>query len=280
MAVPLSFAQQRLWFVDQLEPGQTAYNMPTAVGLEGKLDHGALRRAFEQIVVRHESLRTRFVEKDGVPQQEISEAGELVLPLVDVRLLGPEEGEREARRWMEWECRRPFDLRQGPLLRCQLWQIDEERHWLLCNMHHIISDGWSLNILLREMQQLYEAFSQGQASPLAELPIQYADYAVWQREQMQGEVLEEQLGFWRQQLTGIPELLQLPTDRQRLAVQTYRGARIPFLLSEELGQKLKSLARQEDVTLFITLLGVFQTLLYLYSEEAVIPVSTGIANRN
>src|ERR1700719_747601 len=208
-----------------------------------------------------------------------SKPGErLELPVEDVS--GEEEGERRAREELERECRRPFDLERGPLLRCRLWKLEEKRHWLLCNMHHIISDGWSLGVLIREMNELYGSLREGKASALPELPIQYADYAVWQRQWLQGETLQRLLHFWKLQLADCPQMLPLPADRPRSALQSYAGARLPFSLSQELSDQIYAITRTEGVTLFITLLSAFQTLLYAYTEEQIIPVCTGIANRS
>jgi amino acid adenylation domain-containing protein/FkbH-like protein len=276
VALPLSFAQQRLWFLDQFEAGSSFYHIPAAVRLRGTLDLTALEQSFREVIRRHESLRTRFGVVNGVPVQVIDEAPEFSLAVLDLST----EGEREARRVAMEESLRPFDLSAGPLLRASVQKLGEQEHVLLCTMHHIISDGWSMGVLIRELTTLYEAYATGEESPLPELSIQYADYAHWQREWLQGEVLEQQLNYWKQQLAGAPAVLELPTDYPRPAVQTFRGAHQSLTLSAELTTELKALTQREGVTLFMTLLAAFQTLLWRYSGQEDIVVSTGIANRN
>ena len=197
---PLSFAQQRLWFLDQMEPGSPAYNIHRAIRLTGRLEVGALERALNEIARRHESLRATFTVRDGRPLQVIAPPVPLPLPVTDLRALPGDEAEAEARRLAEAEAHRPFDLAQGPLLRADLLRLGDGEHLLLLTMHHIVSDGWSMGVLLRELAALYSAFLAGRPSPLADLPIQYADFAAWQREWLQGEALEPQLAYWRQQL--------------------------------------------------------------------------------
>jgi amino acid adenylation domain-containing protein/FkbH-like protein len=274
--LPLSFAQQRLWFLDQLEPGSSFYHIPAAVRLRGTLDLTALEQSFSEVIRRHEALRTRFGVVNGVPAQLIDEAPEFTLAVLDLST----EGEAEARRVATEESQRPFDLSAGPLLRAGVLRLSEQEHVLLCTMHHIISDGWSMEVLTRELTTLYEAYAKGEPSPLPELPIQYADYAHWQREWLQGEVLEQQLSYWRQQLAGGPAVLELPTDYPRPAVQTFRGAHQLLTLSPELTTELKALTQREGVTLFMTLLAAFQTLLSRYSGQEEIVVGTPIAGRN
>jgi amino acid adenylation domain-containing protein len=277
--LPLSFAQQRLWFLEQLEPGSTAYNMPAAVRLTGELNVGALAQAMSEIIRRHEVLRTSFTLRDGRPVQLIAEARPISLAPVDLSHLSEEERENEARRLATEEAARPFDLSSGPLLRVSLLRLGEDEHILIVTMHHIVSDGWSMGILVHELATLYAAFSAGEASPLPELQIQYADYAHWQREWLQGEVLEEQLRYWREQLGDAPPLLTLPTDRPRPAVQTDHGAVHSLRLSASLTAALRALSQREGTTLFMTLLAAFQTLLSRYSEQEEIVVGTAIANR-
>ncbi|HEU4508037.1 MAG TPA: amino acid adenylation domain-containing protein [Pyrinomonadaceae bacterium] len=273
-ALPLSFAQQRLWFLDQFEAGSSFYHIPAAVRLRGDLDLEALEQSFREVIRRHESLRTRFGVVDGVPVQLIDEAAEFTLPVLDV------SSEAEARRVATEESQRPFDLSAGPLLRANVLRLSEQEHVLVCTMHHIISDGWSMGVLIRELTALYEAYATGQESPLPELSIQYADYAHWQREWLQGEVLEKQLSYWKQQMDGAPPVLELPTDYPRPAVQTFNGAHQSMTLPVELTTGLKALTQREGVTLFMTLLAALQTLLWRYSGQEDIVVSTGIANRN
>ncbi|MFL5356591.1 condensation domain-containing protein, partial [Archangium sp.] len=224
---PLSFAQQRLWFLDQLEPGSAVYNIPTALRVEGALNAQVLERALEEVVRRHESLRTLFKSEEGQAVQVVLPAPRLPLRVVDLRELPASEREAESQRLVDAEMIRPFDLARGPLLRTLLLQLGDREHVLLLTVHHIVSDGWSMDVLVREVVMLYMAFSAGQPSPLPPLPIQYVDYAAWQREQLQGEGLEKQLVYWRKQLGGAPRLLELPTDRPRPAVQSTRGANQP-----------------------------------------------------
>jgi len=278
-AFPLSFAQRRLWFLDQLEPNSPLYNIASAVRLTGALNVTALEQSLNQIVRRHESLRTTFVAKDGHPVQVIAPELTVPLPVVDLHSLSEAEREAEALQLAIEEAQRPFDLAKGPLLRTTLLRLDEEDHILLLTMHHIISDGWSMGVFVREMGALYEALSQGRPSPLPELPIQYVDFAQWQRKWLQGEELERQLAYWKEQLAGLPPLLELPTDRPRPAVQRYQGAHHSFALSKSLSQALESLSQEEGATLFMTLLAAFQTLLYRYTGQEDICVGTPIANR-
>ncbi|MDT5296241.1 MAG: hypothetical protein QOJ76_3121, partial [Acidobacteriota bacterium] len=279
-ALPVSFAQQRLWFINELEGGSPFYNSPAAVRLSGHLDVEALGRTLSEIVRRHEALRTRFVEVGGEPRQLIDEAVEMELGMIDLSHLPEEERESEARRLAGEEARRPFDLSRGPLLRAGLLRLSDEEHVCLLTMHHIVSDGWSTGVLMREVAALYGAFSAGEPSPLAELHIQYADYAVWQREWLRGDVLERQMQYWRTQLGGELPVLELPADRPRPAVQSYRGAHEPFVVSESLSQRLKELSRNEGATLYMTLLAAFQVLLSRYTGQQDVVVGTDIANRN
>jgi len=277
--LPLSFAQQRLWFLDQLEPGLASYNIPTAVRLEGDLDVGALRRALTEMVLRHESLRTVFTESDGSPLQVILPASPVALEVTDLTSLPSGEREAEARRLAAEEAQTPFDLSTGPLLRAALIRISDSEHVFLLTMHHIVSDGWSLGVLIEEVGALYEAYVRGKESPLPELEVQYADYAAWQRGWLQGEVLDRQLSYWREQLGGAPPVLELPTDRPRPAVQSMRGATYGFILGEELTAGIKALSRSEGVTLFMTLLAGFQALLSRYTGQEDVSVGTPIAGR-
>ncbi|MDY7077385.1 MAG: amino acid adenylation domain-containing protein, partial [Chloroflexota bacterium] len=278
-ALPLSFAQQRLWFLDQLAPDNLFYNIPMAVRLKGRLDVTALEQSVNEIVRRHESLRTTFDTVDGKPVQVIAPELTVPLPVVDLTDLPEVEREEKAHQLVIQEVRRPFDLAQGPLLRARLLWLDEENHIALLTMHHIVSDGWSMEILIREIATLYQAFSASKPSPLPELEVQYADFAHWQREWLQGEVLETQLDYWKQQLGGSPPMLELPTDRPRPAVQTSRGATHSFTLPQDLSERVKALSREEGATLFMTLLAAFQALLYRYTGQEDVSVGTPIANR-
>ncbi|MGH7361989.1 MAG: condensation domain-containing protein, partial [Candidatus Methylomirabilales bacterium] len=222
-ALRLSFAQERLWFLDQLEGPSATYNIPGGLKLTGVLDIGALRSSLAEVVGRHEVLRTTFPTVEGVAVQVIASAGEVPLSVVDLQGLGEEAQTGELGRLAAEEAGRPFDLARGPLLRACLLKLGEEAHGLLLTLHHIIADGWSMEVFIRELSALYRAFSLGLPSSLAGLPIQYADYAEWQRRWLKGEVLEAQLRYWREQLAGAPALLELPTDHPRPPVQSFRG---------------------------------------------------------
>ncbi|HEX7317724.1 MAG TPA: amino acid adenylation domain-containing protein [Pyrinomonadaceae bacterium] len=277
---PLSFAQQRLWFIDRLEPNSFLYNISTNVRLEGRLNVPALARSFAEIVRRHEVLRTTFRLEGRAPVQVINESATITPTVVNLEAVPTAEREEEVRRLLREESRRPFDLAQGPLLRVKLLRISDEEHVLLLTMHHIISDGWSLGVLVREMAALYRAYSGGAESPLAELPIQYADFVLWQQETLEGETLESHLRYWREQLAGAPAVLELPTDRPRPAVNTNRGAKLSFALPSDLSAAVKEFSEREGATLYMTLLAAFQTLLHRYARQEEIVVGTPIANRN
>jgi aspartate racemase len=275
---PLSFAQQRLWFLDQLMPG-SAYNSPGAFRIESAIDVALVERIVNEIVQRHEVLRTTFQSMAGEPFQVVAPVLTVPVAVVDLGNLPEPKREAEVRRLATEEAQRPFDLAQGPLLRVTLLRLGDHEHVFLVTMHHIISDGWSIGVFIREAVALYGALSNGAPSPLPELPIQYTDFAVWQREWLQGEVLEEQLGYWRRQLADI-SVLQLLTDRPRSAVQTSRGKRQSVALPKALSEALKALSRQEGTTLFMTLLAAFKILLHRYTGQDDLVVGTPIANRN
>jgi amino acid adenylation domain-containing protein len=274
-----SFAQQRLWFLDQLIPGNALYNVPTVIRLTGRLNLAALQQTFNEIVRRHEVLRTTFKVLDGELVQAIAPSLTIPLSLLDLRQLSVDEREAEAKSIVTAEVERPFDLSSGPLLRVMLLQLSETEHILVLNMHHIICDDWSIGVVIRELGTLYTAFAQNQASLLPELPLQYADFAQWQREWLQGEVLQTQLAYWQQQLNGI-SMLHLPTDRPRPSIQSYQGATQFLELPKKLCDALVTLSQQEGATLFMTLLAAFQTLLYRYTQQEDIAVGSPIANRN
>ncbi|RYZ39080.1 MAG: amino acid adenylation domain-containing protein, partial [Myxococcaceae bacterium] len=278
-ALPLSFAQQRLWFLDQLEPGSPSYNIPIAVKLTGTLRIDALEQAFDALVQRHESLRTTFHGDGGSPVQVISQDSRVRLPVVDLSGLPQAERSAEAKRRVGQEASLPFNLEQGPLLRTVLLKLSAEEHVLVLVMHHIVSDGWSMGVLVREVAALYEACSQGRPSPLPELPLQYADFAVWQREWLQGEVLEAQLAWWKQQLQGAPRALELPTDKPRPAVQTFQGDSRDVQWPHALWESVTALAHREGATPFMVLLAAFQTVLSRYSGQDDVCVGSPIANR-
>jgi amino acid adenylation domain-containing protein/non-ribosomal peptide synthase protein (TIGR01720 family) len=273
--LPVSFAQQRLWFLHQVNPQSPAYNVPVAVRLTGDLRHEALERALGEIVRRHEVLRTVFADVRGEPVQVITPARPFSVPIIDLPF---ESRESEVRRLVTEEAERPFDLAQGPMLRARLLRFGEGEYVALLTMHHIVSDGWSIGVLVREIVTLYRAYAQGEESPLSELSIQYADFAAWQRGWLQGEVLESHLAFWRRQLHGV-EQLNLPTDFPRPPVPSFRAGVQPFHLSKDVTEALKTLTRSEGCTLFMTLLAAFQTLLHRYSGQTDIVVGTDLANR-
>ncbi|HEY6189996.1 MAG TPA: condensation domain-containing protein, partial [Pyrinomonadaceae bacterium] len=276
----LSFAQQRMWLAHQMAPESTAYHISSAVRLTGPLNVPVLEQTLTEIVRRHESLRTTFVMRNGKPVQVISPAATVALPQIDLGEWAEGERESEALRLASEEAHMPFDLARGPLLRALLLRLGPDEHIVQFTLHHIIADAWSLGVLSKEVAALYDAFAAGKASPLPELAIQYADYSYWQRQWLQGEVFEAQLDYWRNQLSGAPPMLELPTDRPRPPAQTFNGARSSFQLSTELSRTLKDLSRREGATLFMTLLAVFQTLLSRYTGQNDIVVGTNIANRN
>ena len=277
---PLSFAQQRLWFLHQMDPSNAAYNMPLAFRLSGQLEVEALQWSLDEIVRRHEILRTTFDVLDQVPAQLVAATGDLKLAVTDFSSLPPSVSEAEAERLASEETQRPFDLVNGPLIRARLMRLGSNEHVLLVTMHHIISDGWSQTVLLNELSALYEAAVAGRTSPLPELSIQYADFAEWQREWLTGELLDQQLEYWRNHLRGAPPSLELPTDRPRPALQSFNGARHSFVLSRDLSARLMELSRREDATPFMTLLAALYVLLYRYTGETDIVVGTPVANRN
>nr|QEO74317.1 AMP-dependent synthetase and ligase [uncultured bacterium] len=278
--VPLSFAQQRLWFLDQLEPGDATYNIAAAVSLDGPLDIAALEHAFNEVVRRHEALRTTFEAAGTSPAQVIRPARARTLPLLDLGGLPRAEREAEVGRLTREEAAQPFDLGGGDLLRTRLLRLGPERHLLLFAMHHIVGDAWSLRVLVEELAALYAAHREGRPAALEELPVQYADFAHWQRRRLGGGLLQDQLSFWQRHLDGAPPVLALPTDRPRPPVRSSRGAHETFELPGELLRRLRELSRREDVTLFMTLLAAFETLLSRYTGETDLVVGTPIANRN
>ncbi len=278
--LPLSFAQQRLWFLSQLQPESTDYVFSLIWNFSGLLDTRALERSIQELELRHESLRTTFRESMGQPIQVIHPAGHSILPLIDLQELKREQRERQVQMLARQGTQHPCDLVNGPLIRISLLRLEEQEHALLVILHHIICDAWSNEIFMRELAALYQAEVNGEPSPLAPLPIQYADYALWQRKSLQGEVLEELLDYWRQQLAGAPTVMNLPTDQPRSAVQTFIGAQQSLLISSELLQQLKALSQREDATLFMTLLVSFNMLLHYYTGQNDLVVGTNVASRN
>ena len=277
--LPLSYAQERLWFLDQLHPGSTAYTVAIGTGFSGALDVDVMRASFNELIRRHESLRTTFAALEGEPVQIIAEKQEFNLPLVDLTALPATTAKVEAARIAAAELRQPFVLSEGPLLRASLLRTAPTEHLMLLTMHHIISDQWSLEVLFGELFALYYAYLRGENSPLAELPIQYADYAVWQKNYLQGELLQTQLDYWDEQLAGAPELIDLRTDFPRPATRTTTGRSELFTVPIALSESLRRLSRSEGVTLFMALLAAFQVLLHKYSGQTDIVIGSPIAGR-
>lgn len=276
---PLSFAQQRLWFLEELEPGSPAYHIPAIFQLTGELDVSALTASLNEIVQRHEALRTTFTAVNGQPSQQVSNGVTITVPVEDLQSVPAGQRETEITRLTADETRRPFDLTTGPMLRARLLKLAPNDHRLILTMHHIASDGWSRGVLLRELSALYQDFLAGERPSLAPLPIQYADFAVWQREHLAGERLEKQLNYWKDQLAGAPPRLELPTDFPRPAVQAYRGNHLPVKIDQMLYEELKRVSQEAGTTLFMTLLAAFNVLLYRYSRQEDIIVGSPIANR-
>ena len=278
--LPLSFAQERLWFIDQLNPNSALYNIVMPIQLNGTLDVAAWQKALDTIVSRHEVLRTSFTTRDGIPTQVIAPSARGDFQVLDLTQLP--EGARQQRlfRLVKDEAGRPFNLSADVMMRSKLIKLERELYIFVLVLHHIAADGWSLGVLCREFAELYEAFSNRKRSCLPELPIQYADFAVWQRKRLQGDALECELQYWKEKLAGIPALLDLPTDRPRPTVQSYRGGRKPLLMSKGLVDAIEELSRREGVTSFMTLLAAFKILLHRYSGQADIIVGSPIAGRN
>ena len=279
---PLSFAQQRLWFIDQLQPGQAVYTIPAALRLQGNLKVEVLQRCLNELVTRHEILRTQFITQAGEPVQHILLGQTVELPIIDLSnlsdlsdsntshsdwLLTESDTEESLKLHLKSLIAQPFDLETGPLMRCQLLKLSESDHVLAIAIHHIIADYWSLRIVMKEIALLYQSFSHNQPAILPPLPIQYGDYAAWQHSQ-QAKSAQSQLDYWTEQLADPPAFLQLPTDRPRPALQSFKGARRYFSLSVELSSALKDLAQRSHSTLFMTLLAALQVLLYRYSHQS------------
>jgi NRPS condensation-like uncharacterized protein len=269
---PLSFAQQRLWFVEQLDPGNIAYNVPLGVRWVGPFNLAAFEKCVSEIVNRHEALRTTFATVDGEPVQVIAPPAQVSLPVIDVN---PGEVDRERRA----DAKTSFDLTKGPLWRVKVLRVAAEEHIIIFTLHHAVADGWSMNVLVGEMVQLYGAFLQGRPSPLEPLPVQYADFAIWQRQWLQGDVLKENLDYWRKQLSGAPTRLDLPTDRPRTQNGKREGALHWFMIPLDVTAKLKEIARREEATLFMVLLAGFAALLSRYSGQEDMLIGTAIAGR-
>ncbi|MGZ4164182.1 MAG: amino acid adenylation domain-containing protein, partial [Tumebacillaceae bacterium] len=278
--MPLSFAQERLFVLDQIVTDKTVYNMPFAVRLRGTLEVGALEVALSEIIKRHESLRTTFVLQDGIPTQRIATPQPVALPIVDLRELEATEREAQVLHLIQADVEQPFDLQTGPLVRFLLMRLDDVEHVLMANMHHIVSDGWSMGIFTEEIAKIYLATAHKMEPDLPAMSGQYADFAIWQRNWLQGEVLDAQMAFWKEQLGGELPVLEMPTDRPRPSVQTYRGADEEFTVPRHLTKALKALSLQQGATLFMTLLSAYQTLLHRYTGQTDIIVGTPIAGRN
>jgi amino acid adenylation domain-containing protein len=276
---PLSFSQTRLWFLEQLAPGSFFFNEIDTVRFDFAFDAAILERSLNEIVRRHECLRSTFLVRDGEPAQVVAPTFNLNLLITDLSALSKEEREERARRFIDDETHRPFDLARGPLIRTNLMRMSEWEYIFILAMHHIISDGWSMGIFWDELSAIWAAFDDGNPSPLPELPIQYADFAVWQRQRVQGELLHSQLDYWKQQLSDL-SLLELPADRPRQGIQTFNGGRESLHLPASVTAGLKTLSQREGVTLFMTLLAAFKTLLHRYTGQEDIVVGTFIANRN
>lgn len=279
--LPLSFSQERLWFLDQLGSGQSSvYNIPLALRITGALSVPALARSLNEISRQQEALRTTFTSIAGKAVQIIHPESALVLTAIELEECPPNQREAKAMQSVAEEVRHPFDLIQGPLWRAKLWRLDQQEHLLLLTVHHIIMDAWSKGILFQKLAALYDAFSTGRPSPLPELPVQYADFAVWQRQWLQGKLLDALLDYWKQQLGSNLNELQLPIDRPRPILQTRRSTYQKQVLPKELTAALKTLSRREGVTLFVTLLAAFKVLLYRYTQQEDLFVCSPIANRN
>jgi amino acid adenylation domain-containing protein len=278
--LPLSFAQSRLWVLDQLEPGGIAYNIPSFFRFKGDFNHAVFEESLTELERRHEVLRTYYPSVDGRPVQKIATPGRVKIPLIDLQPLPQTARYKEALRLASVLATKPFVLGKVPLIRATLLKLAPDEHVLLLNIHHIIFDGWSASIFVRELSLLYQAFLDGQPSPLPELPIQYVDFAKWQGDWLQGEVLRAQMDYWKKQLAGELPVLELPTDRSRPAVQTFNGANVRFAFPKLLTDAMATLSRKEGVTLFVTLLAAFNVLLLRYTGQEDILVGTPIANRN
>ncbi|RCJ23464.1 hypothetical protein A6S26_02665 [Nostoc sp. ATCC 43529] len=278
--LPLSFGQERLWFLDQLVPNHAFYNVPEVYRLKGVLNTTIVEQSLNEIINRHEVLRTTYSSVNGKPIQVIHSTFPIKLLVVNLQGLSPDDQESQVRQIMLEEAQRPFDLVQGPLLRTTLLQLSSEEHIFLLNLHHILCDDWSLSVLFEELSVLYEAFSTGNPSPLPDLAIQYADFAAWQRQWLQGEILDNKLGYWQENLSGNLPILELPSDYPRPLEPTYQGTRQSIVIPKSLTDALNALSRQEGTTLFMTLLAAFQTLLFRYTGQEDILVGAPISNRH
>jgi hypothetical protein len=277
--VPLSFPQRGLWFLAQMEGGSEAYHVSFWVRLQGELDAAALKQALDRIVARHEALRTTFAMAEGEPEQKIAAVEESRFQLQEQDLREHEDAGSELEQVIAEEAEAGFDMERGPLIRGRLIRLGEQEHALLISMHHIVTDGWSLGVLFKELSELYGAYARGEEDRLPELVVQYADYAVWQRKWMEGEVLGEQAEYWRKNLAGVPEVLELPADHVRPARQDYAGDALPVMLNEKLTAGLKELSGRQGTTLYMTLLTGWAVLLGRLSGQTDVVIGTPVANR-
>ncbi|WP_353931424.1 non-ribosomal peptide synthase/polyketide synthase [Okeanomitos corallinicola TIOX110] len=278
--IPLSYGQQRLWFIDKLEPNSASYNLPAALKLQGELSIEALEKSFQTIINKHESLRTNIKEIAGKPQQIIHQKTNWKISTIDIKALSIEQQQKETKAIINQQTNQLFNLEKDSLIRATLIKLTETENIFTLCMHHIISDGWSMGVFIEELVTIYNSYIQGKETELKPLPIQYADFAIWQRNWLQGEVLEQQINYWSKQLENAPTFLPLPTDRPRPAVQTFAGAYQEFTISKELTNELQKVSKEQGVTLFMTLLAAYNTLLYRYTGQTDILVGTPIANRN
>jgi acyl carrier protein len=276
--IPVSFGQERILFLDQSQPGSALYNLSDIYPIAGRFDQAALERSLSELCRRHESLRTTFQVVQGRPVQVIGDASPVTLPVVDLSREPNPEAAASARSIEEGQ--RPFDLARGPLFRAVAFRLNSERHQVQLTMHHIITDGWSINVIRRELQILYDAFTVGQRSPLEDLPVRYADYAAWQRQRMEGPLLTRQLSFWKQQLMGAPHAVRLLTDRPQPSVPSHRGATQSRLVTAELAEGLRRVAQAHGASLFMTLFAAFSLLLNRESAERDLVIGVAVANRS
>jgi hypothetical protein len=277
---PLSSIQERFLFLQHLLSDSPAYNVEHVIRIQGQLDIAALERTFNEIFRRHEILRTTCAVDDERPVQKVTPIECFNLPIVDLQSIPEPDREQEALRLAQEEARQPFDLFRGPMVHVTLVKLASQDHVLILVTHHFVIDGYSDAILARELTALYRAFSQGQPFALGESPIQYADYALWERQRLQGTAVEDQLAYWKQRLSGAPALLELPTDYPRPGIPTFRGATVHFTLDGKLSEELRALSSRMEVTLFMTLLAAYQLLLHRYSGQDDIVVATAVSNRN
>ncbi|HWP77566.1 MAG TPA: condensation domain-containing protein, partial [Methylomirabilota bacterium] len=278
--VPLSFVQQRLWFLDQLEPGTSTYTIAVRRRLRGPLDESALTRALTELVRRHESLRTTFVTRNGEPRQQIMPAEPVVPETIDLESVPAADREAVVEEHVHKEVQRPFSLARGPLFRPVLLRLAPDEHELIASIHHIVADGWSLSPIARELETLYQAYTTGAEPALPELPLQYADFAIWQRQWLTGEVLEAHRAYWREHLAALPAPLELPTDRPRARQSSPAAASHDFTLPPALANALRQLGRREGVTSFMTMLAGFKAVLARCTGATDIVLGTPVANRH